>query len=293
MKTIFYLKALLVTVFLGSSQFLIAQEEDQESKDTRPVRAMFESPYLIDNQSVEVNQAKTLEFVMQHRFGVVEEGLSDIFGIYGPANIRLSISYAPIKNLSVGFGTTKKNKYQDLNLKYAIFRQTRSGSFPVSITYFGNVAIDSRKKEIFINSSDRVSYFHQLIIARKITPALSVQVAPSLSHFNAVDGYVEGNSINGKMDNDHIAVSLAGRLKISPQSSIIFDYDQPITEHFTNNPHPNLALGFEIATSSHAFQIFLGNYSGIVQQENNVFNLNDYELGKFLIGFNITRNWNF
>lgn len=293
MKTIFYLKALLVTVFLGSSQFLIAQEEDQESKDTRPVRAMFESPYLIDNQSVEVNQAKTLEFVMQHRFGVVEEGLSDIFGIYGPANIRLGISYAPIKNLSLGFGTTKKNKYQDFNLKYAIFQQTRSGSFPVSITYYGNLAIDSRKKEIFINSTDRFSYFHQLIIARKITPALSIQVAPSLSHYNAVNGYVEGNSIKGQMDNDHIAVSLAGRLKISAQSSIIFDYDQPITDHFTNNPHPNLALGFEIATSSHAFQFFLGNYSGIVPQENNVFNLNDYELGKFLIGFNITRNWNF
>ena len=86
---------------------------------------------------------------------------------------------------------------------------------------------------------------------------------------------------------------LGGRYKISERTAIIANYDQPLSEHLTNNPHPNLSFGIELSTSSHAFQIFAGNYYGIVPQSNNVYNQNDYRDGQFLIGFNITRLWNF
>jgi len=74
--------------------------------------------------------------------------------------------------------------------------------------------------------------------------------------------------------------------------ALIASYDQPITEHLSNNPSPNISFGIEIATSAHAFQIFLGNYKSIVPQRNNVFNANDFGDGELLIGFNITRLWN-
>lgn len=269
-----------------------AVEADKKAVD-KPVRAPFESAYLFDNQSVVVLPAKTLEFIMQHRFGLVDNGISDIWGIYGPANIRLGLTYSVIDNLSIGFGTTKNKKYQDFSLKYAIIQQTRSGKTPVSVTYYGNMAIDARKDDNFINTSDRFSYFHQVIVSRKITSNFSLQVAPSLSHFNAMAGYVSEGEIQPQMENNHIAIATGGRYKITPQTAIILNYDQPITEHFTNNPHPNLSFGVEIATSSHAFQLFMGNYNGIVPQENNVFNSNDFRDGEFLIGFNITRSWNF
>ena len=74
--------------------------------------------------------------------------------------------------------------------------------------------------------------------------------------------------------------------------AIIAGLDQPITQHPLNNPYPNICFGLEIATSAHAFQVFAGNFSSIVPQRNNVFNQHDYENGQFLIGFNITRLWN-
>lgn len=292
MKYLIHILIFALVSFAGSAVY--AQDEGEEvQKENVPIRPMFESAYLIDNQSVLVYPEKTLEFVMQHRFGLMDNGISDIYGLFGPANIRLGLTYVPIKNLAVGFGTSKNKKYQDFNLKYAIVQQTRSGSIPVSVTYFGDMAIDSRSGSTFLNSTDRFSYFHQVIIARKVTPSISLQLAPSYSHFNSVEAFVENESIKGKMNNDHIALGVSGRIKLTDQGSLIFDYNQPITEHFTNNPHPNLSLGFEVSTSSHAFQVFFGNYWGIVPQENNVFNTNDFENGDFLIGFNITRLWSF
>jgi hypothetical protein len=132
------------------------------------------------------------------------------------------------------------------------------------------------------------------MIARKVTEQFSVQVAPSLSWFNNVEGYVDSKGeIQRKMKNAHFAIAVMGRYKVSEKMSVFAAYDQPLTQHPTNNPHPNIAFGFEITTSAHAFQVFAGNYYGIVPQSNNMFNQNDYTKGEFLVGFNITRLWNF
>jgi hypothetical protein len=126
-----------------------------------------------------------------------------------------------------------------------------------------------------------------------VTENFSVQVAPSLSHFNAVPSYVdEDDNILPAMENNHLAISVAGRYKVSSAMAIIANYDQPITKHYTNNPNPNISFGIEIGTSSHTFQIFASNYKSIIPQRNNVFNSNNFEDGEFLIGFNITRLWN-
>lgn len=111
---------------------------------------------------------------------------------------------------------------------------------------------------------------------------------------NNVEAYVDSKGeIQKKMNNGHFAISVLGRYKIPDKTAIIAGYDQPLTEHLTNNPDPNISFGFEITTSSHAFQVFAGNYFGIVSQSNNVFNQNDYRKGQFLVGFNVTRLWNF
>ncbi len=284
---------LITSIFFCSGYTIFAQEEGDEGKEVdKVIRPMFESAYLMDNQSVLVYQEKTLEFVMQHRFGPIENGITDFFGLYGVTNIRLGLTYVPFKNLAVGYGITKDKLYQDFNIKYGILEQTRSGSMPLSLTYYGNIAIDSRAEkdiEVFANSSDRLSYYHQLIVARKVNSKLSIQLYPSYSHFNAVLAFESNGEIKGTMNNDHIAIGIGGRYKVTSQGSVIIDYNQPITGHFTNNPSPNVSFGYEVVTSSHAFQMFFGNYWGIVPQVNNFHNQNV----KYLIGFNMTRLWSF
>jgi hypothetical protein len=223
----------------------------------------------------------------------VDNGKKDVFGIFAPSNIRLGLGYAPIKNLFLGAGLTKERTQIDLNAKYALLQQT-PGKMPVSLTYFGNLVTDVRDKSNFRYSEHRLSYFNQLIIARKITSKFSAQVAPSLSWYNNVEAYVNSKGeIEKKMNNYHFTVSFLGRYKITKTMAIIAGYDQPLTQHLTNNPDPNICFGLEITTSSHAFQVFAGNYYGIVPQSNNVFNQNNYRDGQFQIGFNITRLGNF
>jgi hypothetical protein len=265
--------------------FGIAQEVDtqQEEKVEKPERPAFESATLIDNQTNVLFNKNTLDVQMQHRFGLIDE-TNSLAGIYGDgANIRIALSYAVLDRLTVGFGTTKNNRLQDFNWKAALLRQTRSNSMPVSITYYGNFTIDARPESTFNLTQDRYSYFHQLIIAKKFGQHLSLQLAPSISHYNAVES---------DMKNDMISIAFGGRAKISPQTAIIFDYSQPITD-FESDPKPGISLGAEFATSGHAFQIFVSNYSGIVQQKNYMMNQNDFFDGDILLGFNITRRYNF
>jgi hypothetical protein len=197
----------------------------------------------------------------------------------------------------------------DGSAKYSIITQTK-GKYPVSITYYGNVAYSTLKDpdgSLFKYTTQRVSFFHQLIIARKITDKLSVQVAPDVSHQNAVNGYYTKNDSTGKtifrnMKYDHFAISFSGRYQLTRVTSLMLNYDQPITKHATNNPNPNFACGFEFNSSGHSFQLFMGNYSLLSPQRNNLYNTNNpfgykkadgtkVKGGAFLIGFNITRLW--
>lgn len=282
------------------SQQLTAQEVVTDSLQPahavkkKPVKNTFESNWIQDNQTVMVPIKGTFEMDIQHRFGTVDNGIKDAFGIYAPSNIRIGLSYVFINNLQIGLGATKERMQCDLNGKYAIIKQARSGGFPVSITYFGNIVLDTRDKSNFVTYTDRISYFNQLLIARKITDKLSLQVAPSLTHFNNVEGYLDENGkIRNKMKNEHFAIAFMGRYKLTAKTNFLVNYDQPWTQHPMNNPHPNISFGFEMVTSAHAFQVFMGNYHGIVPQSNNLFNQNDYTKRQFLIGFNITRLWNY
>ena len=269
-------------------------EEPVLKTEVRLALNTFASVFLMDNQTVMVPKKGSLEMAIQHRFGTVNKGSKDMFGLFAPSNIRLGMNFVPINRLNIGAGLTKERMQVDLNAKYAILKQTENNKVPVSISYFGNIVIDSRNKSNFRFGVHRLSYFNELMIARKITDKFSAQVASSFSWYNNVEGYVDSKGdIQRKMKNGHLAVSFLGRYKISDKSAIVINYDQPLTQHPTNNPQPNISFGFETVTDSHAFQIFAGNYYGIVPQSNNFFNQNDYRKGQFVIGFNITRLWAF
>jgi hypothetical protein len=304
-KTWLTLYAGLFTCLLLANTIVYAQDSTQASRDTqaveeqvpavkkvKPVKNTFTSIWIIDNQTVMVPVKGTFEMDIMHRFGTVKNGYKDFWGFFAPSNIRLGFEYVPINNLMVGVSITKANMTWEGYAKYAIIKQTKK-KYPVSITYFGDIAIDSREKDNFAHFSDRLMFFNQLIIARKVSDKISVQVSPSHTHVNIVDGYFyEPGKYRGITKNDHFAIAFAGRYKIKENMSVIVNYDQPITKHHSNNPSPNVSFGLEMSTSAHAFQFFMGNYSYITPQRNNYYNHNDpHFLSQYLIGFNITRLW--
>ncbi len=290
----FLLCVLLLNTTLLAQDSTLADEEVAAPKKIKPVKNTFESIWIIDNQTVMVPIKGTFEMDIMHRFGTVAKGYKDFWGFFAPSNIRLGFSYVPINDLLVGASITKTNMTWEGYAKYAILKQTK-GKYPVSVTYFGDIAWDTREKENFAHFSDRLMFFNQIIIARKITEKISVQVAPSHTHVNVLDGYFyEPGKYRAVRNHEHIAVAFSGRYKLKESMGIIVNYDQPITKHRSNNPAPNISFGLEMTTSSHAFQFFLGNYSAITPQRNNYFNQNDpHYISQYLIGFNITRMWNY
>ena len=251
---------ILLFVFLIIPLLAISQEKVTDTiVKEKPERAAFESAFLIDNPTNVLFNKNTLEVTMAHRFGEFGN-TNDLVGFWGSANIRIALSYAVHDRLTIGFGTSKYKRYQDFNWKAALLRQTRSNKMPVSVTYYGNYVIDARSKNLglFLNTEDRFSFFNQLIIARRFNPNLSLQIAPSISHYNVVEK---------EMRNDMIAIAFGGRYKVSPQTSVIVDYSQPLTKFAKFNPSPGLSLGVEFGTSAHTFQLFITNNWGIVPQE--------------------------
>jgi hypothetical protein len=276
-------------VFLFSPFLIFTQEKVKDTVPVKLERAAFESAWIIDNPTNVLYSKNTMEIQMAHRFGLFNGGTNDLVGIWAPSNIRIGVSYAVHDRVTLGFGTTKFDRLQDFNWKVALLRQTRGNEMPVSVSYYGNFTIDASPKENFVNDQDRYSFFHQVIIARRFSPDFSLQIAPSLSHYNAVPA---------KVRNDKFAIALSARYKVSPQTAILVDYSQPFTHHLFPEdgrfyPEPGFGLGVEFRTSSHVFQLLISNYQGIVPQKNYMFNENDFFYGDFLIGFNITRLYNF
>ncbi len=285
MKKIF---SLLLITLLAIPVFSQEEEEDY------PVRFTFETSILADNQTVMTPYKGMIEFEIHHRFGLLTDGHQSLFGIYSPSNIRLGLNYGITDRIMVGAGGTKDLSFWDIQGKYAILQQTESGRMPVSLTYYGNIAVEARADENFgppenFKSFHKLSYSHQLIVARKFSEAISLQLAPTFIWFNAVEtGY----------NNANFGLHAGGKFTFVPSHSIIFEYDYLFTPPDTDpdgdgtdnfdRTLPQIVIGWEKGTPTHAFQLFFANYKGIIGQRNFVYNKNDYWDGEFLIGMNIT-----
>lgn len=141
-----------------------------------------------------------------------------------------------------------------------------------------------------------MSYFTELIVSRRFNDHLSLQGSGAFTHYNSVDSLY---------DHDRISLSFAGRYKFSPQGSLIVAGDFPLDitgiKDFKKKAdattviynQPNISVGVEISTSTHAFQIYLASAQGILQQEDVMWNNHNFFKNGFMIGFNLTRLWNF
>lgn len=299
-----YHSLLLLALIILPCSLLWAQDSLQQENRHEPARKAFGSPIFLNGQTDVVNIKKTLEFDIQHRFGTLENGANDLFGIFAPSNIRLGLSFTPLNRLAIGVGISKiiiSNPTVDYNLKFKIFQQARSGGMPVNLVYYGDMGEDTRGGEFFTKYVHRFSFFHELIISRRFNSSLSAMVAPMVAHFNSVDTLYS---------NDIFGLGIGVKYRVSPMGSVQVGWTQPLNQHDANKagkgfqkdagPKPEFALGYEVVTSSHCFQIFFSTYRDILPQNNLVYNTNTLttdvggksKLG-FLVGFNITRLWNF
>jgi len=287
---------LCLLFFLTGAGLLFGQDSTAVGNERKPLaKAPFEGGYFIADQTVSMPPAKTLEFIIQHDFGTIQNGWTDLGGLWGASNIRIGLNFTVAKSLMIGLGTTKNKVIQDGQIKYT-FAHQRVGGFPLTIGYYGNIALNCTNKSVFgteYKFTDRLSYFNELMIARRFGKRISLQLGIGFVHYNIVDSTMKDTHKYSRYKNDNLNIAGIGRIKVTPQTSIMLSYSQPVMTYLNTVPWPNFGLGVEISTSTHCFQIFMTSAQGLVPQESIMYNNNNPYNGGILFGFNITRLWSF
>ncbi len=237
---------------------------------------------------------KNLQFDLEHRFGKVNNGISDVFGIYSTANLRLGLAYALTDRITLMSGLTKTYMIADFGISTKILEQTRSNYMPVSLSYLAFVNIENRNSDYYTKYIQKLFYYNQLSVSRKFSRLLTLQLSLNYSHFNLVDSV-----FYKEIKHDNFGLTFSGRMRLSPTTILLFEYDANLTamqnrlSGDTWYGKPNLGVGIEFTTLKHSFQIFLSNYQGINPARNMVYNNYDMWKGDFVISFNLIRTWDF
>jgi hypothetical protein len=292
-----YRIASILFILFFSTSVLIAQETTKEPNT--PVTGTYNSGIFLENQTVLMYPAKTFEIVINHRFGKISDGFKEMWGVYSPSNIRMGFNYSLRNNLQIGIGTTKFYKQQDLNIKWGLLEQTTNNKIPVSVVYFGSLFLDARETSSSFSYENykyihRLSYFHEILISRKFCDFFNMQIAPTYTHYNVTESASDTSSVRMRRQ-DQFGLSVLGKINMTPTIAFFFEYDHNFTKLYRKETDkfkevkPNIAIGFENATASHSFQLFVTTASDITYQRNMVYNQNDFLHSGLMIGFNITR----
>jgi hypothetical protein len=284
-----YLAFFILIPAVGYAQEdLLKELEQSEKKEKTYVTATFKGSRLVNGQSVETRGKRELEFIFAHRFGRINDGIYELFGL-DQAYVRIGLEYGITDRFSAGFGRNSVDKTMDTYLRYKVLRQASGGGMPVSVTAFVNAAVKtSPKKEdagYDITLQDRMSYTAQVIIARKITPALSLQLMPSLVHKNTVDETIENN--------DQVALGIGGRVKVSKSVSLNTEYYHRFNVPDGNPYYNSLGFGVDIETGGHVFQLVLTNTRGLTERAFITETTGNFFAGDLHLGFNVTRTFQF
>ena len=283
---------ILSLLFLLTCPSLFAQdligELGGESEKKEFSSATFKSTRLINFQTVETVGPKTLDFRISHRFGPVNSGAYNAWGLDGPASIRLGLDYCYDGRFMIGIGRSSVEKMVDAYLKVRILRQTIDNQMPISMTLFSGAYRNGLKTsggplDPFYYPIDRFSYVNQLIIARKFSPSFSFQLAPFFVHYNIV------NSITDK--NDMYGIAAATRIKFSKRSAITLEYAwrYPNDYSLETKYYDSFGIGYELETGGHVFQVHLTNSFGIADNQYLARTTDTWNAKGIHLGFNISR----
>jgi hypothetical protein len=286
------MKKILTLAFLVTSLRLVVAQDDlmkeleqSQKPEIEYASSTFKSSRLVNGQTVETKGKGELEFIFAHRFGAISSGSYNLFGL-DQAYVRLGLEYGLTDFLGIGFGRNSVDKTMDGYVRYRLLRQSSGAkNIPVTITAFVNGAIRTSPEQLDpgLVYTDRLSYTGQLLIARKFSPKLSLQLMPTVIHRNAVNKLTEGN--------DLIALGAGGRFKVTRSIALTSEYYYRLDVKQGNQYKNSIGLGIDIETGGHVFQLVMTNAQGITERAFIGETSDNFFAGDIHLGFNVTRTF--
>ena len=277
----------LFFLFLFLSFKVVAQENLlsllNEKNETEYASYIFKGTKIVNGQSVEITSKNELKFNIQHRFGPINSGFYNLYGL-DYAQVRFSFDYGVNNWMAIGVGRSSVSKTLDGNIKIKLIRQSKGNkNFPLTVvvnsaSYLNQYTFEDRKKSSFLFTNQLI-YSHQILIARKVNRDFSVQVSPTFIHYNLIDN-------SSRQSNDNISIGIGCRYKLSNRVSVNAETFPQIYNSMNDNI---LSFGFDIETGGHVFQLHLSNSPAMIEPIFITETISNFFNGNIYFGFNISR----
>lgn len=278
MKKIIF--AFLFSFSLFAQDDLLA-EIDTDSTQTE-VSAAFKALKIVNLESTKLASKGDLYFIVAHRFGSIKNGIDTFFGL-DDANTQIKFLYGITDWLTVHASRSGFQKSYEGAVKYRLMPQQVNG-FPVTIVGFNSVVVNTELDKLLLPKlqfNNRLNYTTQLLISRKFSENLSLELAPTFFHENYV--------VNDDQDNSQFAIGAGGRYKVSKRVAITMDYAAHLNRASSSLARNPLSLGVDIETGGHVFQLHFTNAQAMNETGylGNAFG--DWSEGDIYFGFNLVR----
>jgi opacity protein-like surface antigen len=246
--------------------------------------ASFKTNRIINLHSLENTHAGVLDFKVNHRFGQLNQGVYDLFGLDN-ATIRLGLDYGVTKNLQIGVGRSTYQKMVDGYAKYRILRQsTGKVNMPITLTVASGMYVNTLRWPIPDREnlfSSRLSYAHQVLIGRKFNDWFTLQLTPTMIHRNLV--------ATAEDNHDIYALGIGARLRLTRRVTLNAEYTYLLPDQLDPRYLNALSIGFDIETGGHVFQLHFTNATAMTEPGFITDTTGDWLDGGIHFGFNISR----
>ena len=239
---------------------------------------------IVNGHSVETNNKGVLKFIISHRFGEINGGPSELWGLDN-STIRFGLDYGITHKWTIGVGRSSFEKTYDAYLKAKLIEQ-KDGGAPITLVGMSNVAINTlpfQDPDAANFFSNRLFYTHQILLARRFNDRFSLQLMPSIVHRNLVEESIENNDV--------YAIGTAARYVVSKRLTINVEYYYTLPDQLRPEFTNSLAIGVDIETKGHVFQLTLSNSRGMIEKFFISETRGKWGDGDIHLGFNISRDF--
>jgi len=288
-RTVILLLVLILFSRNGQAQEadLLSMLDSITPKEIQYTYGTFKSTRVLNGHSNERMPEGQLDFRIEHRFGLINQGYYEFFGL-DQATTLFSLEYGIKDWVMLGINRASLDKTVSGFVKLSLLRQSTGALImPVSVSMLLGTSVTGTKwayPERNNYFSSRFSYASQLIIARKFNEGFSLQLSPVWIHRNLVPAIIDKN--------DMFALGISARYKLSRRISFNGEY-YPVLGTSWNHQNTNytnaLSFGFDIETGGHVFQIILSNSSGMIEKTFITETTGKWLNGDIHLGFNISR----
>ncbi|MCB0547886.1 MAG: hypothetical protein KDD19_09885 [Phaeodactylibacter sp.] len=283
-RTLLILWVTVVTFSLKAQDDNLLSLLGEEEKTTNFTTASFKTNRVVNLHSLESTAAGVLDLKISHRFGTLNRGTYELFGLDN-ATIRIGADFGVTSRMTVGFGRSSFQKTYDGFFKYKFLRQsTGKRNMPITAALFASTAVQTLKwqnpdRENYFSS--RLYYTYQLMLGRKFSEGLTLQLSPTLVHRNLVETSAESNDV--------MALGAAGRIKLTKRITLNAEYIYVLPDQLAPGFRNSFSLGFDIETGGHVFQLHFTNSTSMIEKGFITETTEDWLDGGIHFGFNISR----